>query len=155
MFNFCMNCDYLSVNRVTDIGENSIFSSQHRSVLRCVSPIIYLFVCKQYHVFISCAVVSHSSFIRECIILCFTCRAIFSEINGLASKMNQLSFRLSVSCHDKTTTPSSDGGGNLIFLDRHGVDCGTGYLAYFRLLRPDSGQVHYKYRCCSVTQTKG
>ena len=41
MFKFCMDCAYLSVNRVNDIGENSNFSSQLRAELHCASPILY------------------------------------------------------------------------------------------------------------------
>ena len=34
MFNFCMDCAYLSVNRVNGLGENSNFSSQLRT--KCI-----------------------------------------------------------------------------------------------------------------------
>ena len=47
MFNFCIDCAYLSVKRVNGIGENSNFSTQLRAELHCASPI-------PYHVFISC-----------------------------------------------------------------------------------------------------
>ena len=54
IFNFCMDCAYLSDNRVNGVGENSNLSSQLRAVLHCASTIIYRFACIQYHVFISC-----------------------------------------------------------------------------------------------------
>ena len=44
---FCIDCAYLSVNRVNGIGENSNVSSKRRSELHCASPI-------PYHVFFSC-----------------------------------------------------------------------------------------------------
>ena len=47
MLNFCIDCTYLSVNRVNAIGENSNFSSQLRTEFHCVSPI-------PYNVFLSC-----------------------------------------------------------------------------------------------------
>ena len=47
MFNFCIDCTYLSVNRVNAIRENSNFSSQLRAEFPCASPI-------PYHVFLSC-----------------------------------------------------------------------------------------------------
>ena len=48
MFSFCIDCAYLSVNRVNGIGgENSNFSSQLRAELHCASPF-------PYHMFISC-----------------------------------------------------------------------------------------------------
>ena len=53
MFNFSMDCTYLSVSRVNAIGENSNLSSQLRAELHCVSPIIDKFVCIQYHVILS------------------------------------------------------------------------------------------------------
>ena len=43
---FCIDCAYLSVNRVNGIGENSNFSSQLLAELHCASPI-------PYHLFIS------------------------------------------------------------------------------------------------------
>ena len=46
-------CTYLSVSRRNTIGKNSNFSSQLRFQLQCVSPIIYPFVCIQYHVIVS------------------------------------------------------------------------------------------------------
>ena len=53
MFIFCIDCTYLSVNRINAIGENLNLSSQLWSELQCVSPIIYRFVCIQYHVILS------------------------------------------------------------------------------------------------------
>ena len=44
---------FSSVNRVYAIGENSNFSSQLLTELQCVSPIIYRFLCIQYHVIVS------------------------------------------------------------------------------------------------------
>ena len=54
MFNFCIDCAYLSVNRVNGIGENTNFSSQLR--VDCASPI-------SYHVFISCGYAAYSLFV--------------------------------------------------------------------------------------------
>ena len=39
MSNFCIDCGYLSVNRVNGIEENSIFSSELRAELHCASHI--------------------------------------------------------------------------------------------------------------------
>ena len=56
-----MDYAYLSVNRVIEIGEKSNFSSQLRAQLHCASPIIYRFVCKQYHVFFRCGYASQQA----------------------------------------------------------------------------------------------
>ena len=56
MFNFCIDCAYLSVNRVNGIGENTNFSSQLRVDFHCASPI-------SYHVFISCGYAAYSLFV--------------------------------------------------------------------------------------------
>ena len=53
MFNFCIDCTYLLVKRVNAVGANSNFSSQLPAEFHCVSPIIYWFVCIQYHVIVS------------------------------------------------------------------------------------------------------
>ena len=47
---------YLSVSGRNASGENSNFSSQLRSQIQCVSPIIYPFVCIQYHVIVGTVV---------------------------------------------------------------------------------------------------
>ena len=45
-------------------------------------------------------------------------------------------------------TPANDwGGGNMIFLDRHTLDCGDDGLNQFRLGRPTGNQIQYKYKC--------
>ena len=45
-------------------------------------------------------------------------------------------------------TPANDwGGGNMIFLDRHTLDCGDDGLNQFRLGRPTGHQIQYKYKC--------
>ena len=45
-------------------------------------------------------------------------------------------------------TPANDwGGGNMIFLDRHTLDCGDDWLNQFRLGRPTGNQIQYKYKC--------
>ena len=48
-----MDCTHLLFSRVHAIGENSNILPQLLSHLQCVSPIIYRFVCKQYHVVVS------------------------------------------------------------------------------------------------------
>ena len=50
MFNFCIDCTYLSVSRRNAVGENSKILRQIHSHCSVCHPIIYLFVCKQYHV---------------------------------------------------------------------------------------------------------
>ncbi|ABY27940.1 hypothetical protein OtV5_143 [Ostreococcus tauri virus OtV5] len=45
-------------------------------------------------------------------------------------------------------TPANDwGGGNMIYLDRHTLDCGDDGLNQFRLGRPTGNQIQYKYKC--------
>ena len=40
MFNFCIDCTCLSVNKVNAIGESSNFSSQHRTEFHCALSIL-------------------------------------------------------------------------------------------------------------------
>jgi len=45
-------------------------------------------------------------------------------------------------------TGSNDwGGGNMIYLDRHKVDCGKKPISDFQLTRPAGNKIQYKYRC--------
>ena len=45
-------------------------------------------------------------------------------------------------------TPSNDwGGGNMIFLDRHTLDCGDDGLNQFKLGRPSGNRIQYSYKC--------
>ena len=45
-------------------------------------------------------------------------------------------------------TGSNDwGGGNMIYLDRHQVDCGKKPISRFRLTRPAGNKLRYQFRC--------
>ena len=57
---------------------------------------------------------------------------------------------LSVHCTDTATGPSENGGGNVVYLDRLAVDCGSDFLSYFQLNRPMETAIHYLYRCCTI-----
>lgn len=51
-------------------------------------------------------------------------------------------------CYDRSTPANSDGKGDVIFLDRHSVYCNDGEaLTGFRLVRPSSSQISFKYSC--------
>ena len=46
------------------------------------------------------------------------------------------------------STPSNDwGGGNMVYLDRHTLDCGDDGINQFRLGRPTPSEIQYKYKC--------
>ena len=55
-------------------------------------------------------------------------------------------------CRDVTTNYNDQGGGNVIYLDRHNVKCNEGeYLSKFRLDADDNdttGKYRYEYKCC-------
>jgi hypothetical protein len=49
-------------------------------------------------------------------------------------------------------TPSNDwGGGNMIFADRHVVDCQTKPITRLHLTRPASNKIAYEYKCGNTT----
>jgi hypothetical protein len=49
---------------------------------------------------------------------------------------------------DKETQPNEDGGGNMDYLDKHNVDCGTdSVISKFALNRPSGNSIKYKYTC--------
>ena len=54
MFNFCIDCTYLSVNKVNVMGENQISHLKIEQNFIVRHLIIYRFVGIQYHVFLSC-----------------------------------------------------------------------------------------------------
>lgn len=47
----------------------------------------------------------------------------------------------------RMTTANDDGGGNMVYLDRHGVDCYNKPLQYVHLTRPSGNQISYHYKC--------
>ena len=52
-------------------------------------------------------------------------------------------------CRDVTTEYNEQGDGNVIYLDRHAVNCNEGeYLSKFRLDAGDTGKYRYEYKCC-------
>ena len=57
MFNFFIDCTYLSVSRRNAVGENSKIQLQLRSHFSACNLIIYPFVYKQYHMIVSGAIV--------------------------------------------------------------------------------------------------
>jgi hypothetical protein len=53
-------------------------------------------------------------------------------------------------------TGSNDwGGNNLIFLDRHTLDCGKKPISEFKLTRPASNKIEYKYKCIDDKEATG
>lgn len=56
----------------------------------------------------------------------------------------------SESCRDVSTDFNDEGGGNVLYLDRHNVKCKEGeeYISKFRLIRDGQGSYRYDYRCC-------
>eukprot|EP00795_Rhopilema_esculentum_P001077 gene1077-biopygen9831 len=58
----------------------------------------------------------------------------------------------SCSLQSKTTSFSDDGGGNLVYLDRHGADCGnSGFINDIRVERNSAhNKVRYNYYCCNL-----
>jgi hypothetical protein len=48
---------------------------------------------------------------------------------------------------DKKTADNDSGGGNLIFLDRHTVDCEDKFINQFKLLTQSAGTMRYDYKC--------
>lgn len=53
----------------------------------------------------------------------------------------------------KNTGFNDDGGGNVVYLDRHNVDCGSdGVLSQFNLVRNNTSQYRYEYKCLPSTK---
>ena len=53
----------------------------------------------------------------------------------------------------KNTGFNDDGGGNVVYLDRHNVDCGSdGVLSQFKLARNLPSQYRYDYKCLPSTK---
>ncbi|MCS6229492.1 hypothetical protein G3488_01140 [Shewanella baltica] len=49
------------------------------------------------------------------------------------------------------TTDNDDGGGNVIYLDRHTINCENKGLQYLHLERPTASTARYNYRCGNQT----
>ena len=52
-------------------------------------------------------------------------------------------------CHFETTPYNSDGGGNMVYLDRHYLNCGKRGMVRFHLDR-SGGSIRYEYFCCDI-----
>lgn len=48
---------------------------------------------------------------------------------------------------DTNTDWNDAGGGNIIYLDRHNVDCGSGVISQFKLQQRGNNEINYKYTC--------
>jgi hypothetical protein len=55
---------------------------------------------------------------------------------------------------EKNSGPNDWGGNNVIYLDRHTLDCGKKPINQFKLYRPNANQIAYKYKC-NETEAKG
>ena len=47
----------------------------------------------------------------------------------------------------KNSGDNEDGGGNIIYLDRHSVNCEDQFINQFRLTRPSGNTIRYDYKC--------
>jgi hypothetical protein len=57
---------------------------------------------------------------------------------------------IDVTCTERATTCSDDGGGNLVYMDRHDMYCPAGdYMSGWRLHRCNSSTIRIYYTCCS------
>jgi hypothetical protein len=55
-----------------------------------------------------------------------------------------------LTCRKLTTNPNEDGGGNVIFLDRHDMKCNENEaISRIKLKRPDDKNYQFEYTCCS------
>ena len=56
----------------------------------------------------------------------------------------------SESCRDVSTNFNDEGGGQVVYLDRHDVKCKEGeeYISKFKLSRNGQGKYRYDYTCC-------
>ena len=56
----------------------------------------------------------------------------------------------SESCRDVSTNFNDEGGGKVVYLDRHDVKCKEGeeYISKFKLSRDGQGKYRYDYTCC-------
>ena len=62
----------------------------------------------------------------------------------------QISLALS-QCTWRHTRATIDGGGKVVFLDRHNVQCGRNQaIRSFQLHRAGNNHIFYRYRCCLV-----
>jgi len=59
-----------------------------------------------------------------------------------------------IDCSDHYTAYSDDGGGNIVYLDRHDVRCPTNkVLRYFKMYRSsDHKDIRYRYGCCAIAK---
>lgn len=53
------------------------------------------------------------------------------------------------------TRANEDGKGNMIYLDRHRLDCGTKAIRSFKLFRPTRDTIAYSYACGSRSMGAG
>ena len=57
-------------------------------------------------------------------------------------------------CYTKHTGWNSDGGGNMVYFDRHRLDCGgSGSVLKMFRLRRRGGRIGFEYRCCRLRKT--
>jgi hypothetical protein len=64
---------------------------------------------------------------------------------------------LPVDCqrHDKKATSSnSDGNGNMVYLDRHTLQCNNNFIDAFKLNRDGSTKIKYNFDCCVIPDKK-
>ena len=55
-----------------------------------------------------------------------------------------------IGCTTKYTTWSSHGGGQMIYIDRHGIDCGgNGHVLTMFHLQRIGENIRYQYTCCN------
>lgn len=53
----------------------------------------------------------------------------------------------------KQTNPDEDGGGNMVYLDRHKLSCGASGISQFQLKRQGGNKIYYGYECSQTAST--
>jgi hypothetical protein len=74
------------------------------------------------------------------------------EYDNLSSQITRISSRPVTKriCSNKATPWNEEGGGNMIYLDRHNIACNDNEsLSRIQFVRDGKGKFQYQYRCCS------
>ena len=90
----------------------------------------------------------HCSGRKKCISSSYRC----DYNNQCGNRQDEWSCR--ESCYTRATGWNSDGGGNMVYFDRHRLSCGGSgrVLQMFRLQRR-RGQIRFFYKCCQLLKT--
>ena len=80
---------------------------------------------------------------------------LFAALCFLLGVLAAVNLELMTACDFATSPANDDGAGNVLYLDRHYVNCSNGVMCMFSLERSGTNSIKYEYFCSDLPNVTG